>query len=401
VRVYPNRVRPPNSFRREKLNMKWQNKRRAAHCVAPLSMAVRVACALALFALLPACVGARGQAGSSAAAPSQERFEGQWLVEYRTSEGKTSLTLRHREGRRGKDGDRHTGDWNTTRNIEPEQLRGLTREQALSSEGTNVHFDIRREAGTFACEGWFKRGSGSGHFTFVPDQGFAAELSRRGVGTPDARQMLSLALEDVGVALLDELNAQGYERPNVEQLVRMGDHDVTAEYVRGMGAAGYRFRVIEALVKMRDHDVDPDYVRELREHGYGGLAAEELLRARDHDITSDFIGELRGAGYKATSLEGLIRVRDHDVSADYIKGFRDEGYTSLALEEFVRMRDHDVTPEFVSELKRLGYARLSTEDLVRMRDHDVTPDFIRRAASRRSGSPTVEELIEMRDRGSY
>jgi hypothetical protein len=401
VRVYPNRVRPPNSFRREKLNMKWQNKRRAASGVAPLSTVVRVACAIALFALLPACVGARGQAGSSSAAASQERSEGQWLVEYRTSEGKTSLTLRHREGSRGRGGDWHTGEWNTTRNIEPEQLRGLTREQALSSEGTNVRFDIRREAGTFACEGWFKRGSGSGHFTFVPDQGFASELSRRGVGTPDARQMLSLALEDVGVALLDELNAQGYERPNVEQLVSMGDHDVTTEYVRGMGAAGYRLRVIEALVKMRDHDVDPDYVRELREHGYQNLAAEELLRARDHDITSDFIRELQGAGYKSASLEGLIRVRDHDVDADYIKALRDEGYASLALEELVRMRDHDVTSEFVGELKGLGYTRLSTDQLVRMRDHDVTPAFIRRVISRRAGSPTVEELIALKNHGSY
>lgn len=37
VRVYPNHARPPNSFRRGTLNMKWQNKRRAAFGVAPLS----------------------------------------------------------------------------------------------------------------------------------------------------------------------------------------------------------------------------------------------------------------------------------------------------------------------------------------------------------------------------
>src|SRR4030095_844124 len=121
-----------------------------------------------------------------------------------------------------------------------------------------VRFDIRREAGTFACEGWFRQGSGSGHFTFVPDQGFASELSRRVVGSPASRQLFSLALADVGVALLDELSSQGYERPNVEQLVRMGDHGVRMEYVRGMGAAGYRLRTIEALVKMRDHGVGPD-----------------------------------------------------------------------------------------------------------------------------------------------
>ena len=230
-----------------------QNRRRAAGLAAHLSKTARVACALAavalLSALLLACVGSRGLTDSVSVSAAQERFEGQWLVEYRTDEGKTSLTLRHRESKRDEDGRRHTGEWNTTRNIDPADMRGLTREQALSSAGTNVRFDIRREAGTFACEGWFRQGSGSGHFTFVPDQGFATELSRRGVGSPDSRQLFSLAMADVGLALLDELSAQGYERPNIEQLVRMGDHGVRVDYLRGMGAAGYRFRTIEALVK--------------------------------------------------------------------------------------------------------------------------------------------------------
>src|SRR4051812_5706062 len=100
--------------------MKWQNRRRAALCVAPLSKAARVACAvaaLALFAILPACVGASGQPGESPAPVVQERFDGQWLVEYRTETGKTSLTLRYSESKRGKDGQSHIGQWNTTNNI--------------------------------------------------------------------------------------------------------------------------------------------------------------------------------------------------------------------------------------------------------------------------------------------
>ena len=401
--MYPNRDCVAEPFPTGETNMLLQNRRRAAGLAAHLSKTARVACALAavalLSALLLACVGSRGLTDSVSVSAAQERFEGQWLVEYRTDEGKTSLTLRHRESRRDEDGRRHTGEWNNTRNIDPANLRGLTSEQALSSQGTNVRFDIRREAGTFACEGWFKQGSGSGHFTFVPDQGFAAELSRRGVGTPDSRQLFSLAMADVGLALLDELSTQGYERPNVEQLVRMGDHGVRADYVRGMGAAGYRLRTIEALVKMRDHGVTPEYVRGLREYGYTDLAAEELLGARDHGITPAFIRELQSAGYKAPALEGLIRVRDHGVSASYIKALRDEGYTSLALEELVRMRDHGVTSEFVTELKGLGYTRLSTDELVRMRDHGVNAAFIRRVISRRNAAPTVEELIDLKNHG--
>lgn len=63
----------------------------------------------------------------------------------------------------------YRGDWNQTRNVAPESLQGLTREQAFSAAGTHVRFDLRRDAGTFACEGWFRQGSGSGHFNFIPD----------------------------------------------------------------------------------------------------------------------------------------------------------------------------------------------------------------------------------------
>ncbi|MET0645627.1 MAG: hypothetical protein ABW208_03340, partial [Pyrinomonadaceae bacterium] len=139
-----------------------------------------------------------------AASAQEPRFEGQWLVEYRTDEGKTSLTLSYHESRSGVDGRRHQSNWNTTRNVAPESLQGLTREQAFSASGTNVRFDLRRDAGTFACEGWFRQGHGSGHFSFNPDSGFAAELTRRGVGEPDTRQLFRLALAGVGLALLDE-----------------------------------------------------------------------------------------------------------------------------------------------------------------------------------------------------
>ncbi len=105
--------------------------------------------------------------------------------------------------------------------IAPEKLTGLTREQAMSS-GTNVKFQLQRDAGTFYFEGWFKEGNGSGHFTFSPNTSFGAELNRQGIGTPTAEQQLSLALHDVGFALINELKSQGYEQPTLEQLGQDG-----------------------------------------------------------------------------------------------------------------------------------------------------------------------------------
>jgi hypothetical protein len=375
--------------------MEWQNLRPALAGAARLAL---VTCALAALLLSAPNV----QRLTPAAFAQAERFEGQWLVEYRTEEGKTSLSLNYREDRRGEDGRRHEGFsfWNTTRNVAPESLQGLTREQALSASGTNVRFELRRDAGTFACEGWFRQGNGSGHFNFIPDPGFAAELSRRGVGTPDTRQLFRLAMAEVGLALLDQLKAAGYEQPTLDQLVRMGEHGVREDYVRGLKDLGYRLGNIDALVRMRDHGVSLEYIGGLRDAGFGDLRAEELVRTRDHGVTPSFIRELRAAGFETPTLEGLIRVRDHGVTPDFIKGLRAEGYDSLSLEQLVRVRDHGVTVEFIRALRDLGYARLQTEQLIRLRDHGVTPDFIRTVKSRGT-SPTVEELIYMRDRGSY
>jgi hypothetical protein len=373
--------------------MEWQNLRPARARAARLAF---LTCALAALALSAPVARRLGTAADA----QGERFEGQWLVEYRTDEGKTSLTLNFHEDRQGADGRVHRSNWNTTRNVAPESLQGLTREQAFSASGTQVRFDLRRDAGTFACEGWFRQGSGSGHFTFVPDPGFAAELARRGVGTPDTRQLFRLAMAEVGLALLDELKSAGYPQPTIDQLVRMGDHGVRADYVRGLKDLGYRLATIESLVRMRDHGVSLEYIGELRDAGFRDLPAETLVRTRDHGVTPSFIREMRAAGFDIPSLEGLVRVRDHGVTSDFIKEMRGEGYDSLTLEQLIRTRDHGVTVEFIRELRDLGYSHLQLEQLVRMRDHGVNPDFIRRVKSRGT-APTVEELIYMRDRGSY
>src|SRR5260370_42176879 len=86
--------------------------------------------------------------------------------------------------------------------VDPSRLSGLTREQAMSG-GTHVQFQLKRDAGTFNFEGWFKDGNGSGHFTFTPDRSFAAELNNQGYGSPTDEQLLSLAMRDTGFALIN------------------------------------------------------------------------------------------------------------------------------------------------------------------------------------------------------
>ncbi len=171
---------------------------------------IRFIALLAVLSLLWACYPASEVSYSN----PQESTVNQWLIEFKTERSQApahdALPARTRQWRFSYS--------NTGFGITLDQLTGLTREQVMSS-GTNVQFQLKRDAGTFNFEGWFKDGNGSGHFTFTPNSSFAGELSRQGFGRPTDEQLLSLAMGDTGFAFINELKAQGYDTATVEQLV--------------------------------------------------------------------------------------------------------------------------------------------------------------------------------------
>ncbi|HEX4899593.1 MAG TPA: hypothetical protein VFV61_03625, partial [Pyrinomonadaceae bacterium] len=251
----------------------------------------------------------------------QDPGAAQWLIEFKTGEERVHLEMRYQRKR-----DNGYGYSNNGFMTAPDKLTGLTREQAMSS-GTNVKFQLQRDAGTFYFEGWFKEGNGSGHFTFSPNTAFGAELNRLGLGTPTAEQQLSMALHDVGFALINELKSQGYEQPTLEQLVKLGQHGVHLEYVQGLKSLGYSVKYIDFLIKMRDHGVTVNFIRELASLNYTGLTAEELIRTRDHGVTGKYINEFRAAGYNQQTLDDWIMLRDHGVNIEFVRELDSLGYS--------------------------------------------------------------------------
>src|SRR6266446_7475879 len=131
---------------------------------------IRLVAVLGLLAVMWACYPVADASYSN----PQESGTGQWLIEFRTGEAKVHIEMRYeRKSEKGT----HSSSHGFT--LDQSQLSGLTREQAMSG-GTHVQFQLRRNAGTFNFEGWFKEGNGSGHFTFTPDHSFASELNRQG-----------------------------------------------------------------------------------------------------------------------------------------------------------------------------------------------------------------------------
>jgi len=274
------------------------------------------------------------------------------------------------------------------------ELDGLT--TAQMNAGGTVKFLLRRDAGTFTCEGVFREGVGGGAFTYAANPAFADELGKRGVTRPTARQQFEMAKHDVSLALVDDLRAQGYQTPTSDDLVQAGHHGVSARYVRDMGALGYKVGTIGALIKMRDHGVSPDYVQGMLAEGLPKLSADDLIRARDHGVTPDYVRALRSLGYGSLTLDALVNARDHGVSADYVTGMRDLGF-KVTLDELIAARDHGVSTDYVKGMSDLGY-KLTIDELRSARDHGVTPDYVR-AMQGLGYKPSLDDLVTARDHG--
>jgi beta-lactamase regulating signal transducer with metallopeptidase domain len=324
------------------------------------------------------------RAAAAAIGIPQDGLPGTWEIRPTGSDGTVHLRLVELNSSSGS-------------NVPSEQLEGLTAAQRAAAGGP-VQFRIRRDAGTFTFEGVFRSGVGAGTYSFTPDPNFAAELAKRGLARPTAREQYQLARHDVGFAFLDELTRQGYAKPQTADLVRAGQHGVQAAYLREMGVLGYRLGSLDPLIELRDHGVTPGYVRELAAQGYKGLPAGELRRARDHGVDPEYVRTMRDAGYGALTMEQLINARDHGVDARFVRELADAGHRKLPLDEIIRVRDHGVTPDYVREMRQLGHAPPITE-LVRVRDHGVTPDFVRRMAGLGYDKLPIDALVRARDHG--
>src|SRR5438874_4799372 len=259
----------------------------------------------------------------------------------------------------------HYDDSNTGIGVPEHELPGL----ADTRGDGPVHFNVRRDAGTFEFTGRMSSGRASGDFHFAVDPSFASAMAKLGVG--------SLSDDDVW---------------------RFAIHDVSRDYVAAFRTAGYQLGAAE-LVKSRIHGATPEFAQQMKQEGLGKLDIDDLVKMRIHGVTPDFIKAMRDAGYRDLPVDELVKLRIHGVSPEFIKSFADLGYKNLALDDFVNMRIHGVSPEMVKELNALGYKDLAIGDLIKMRIHGVTPEYIKQMRDAGYGGVKVDKLVEFRIHG--
>ncbi len=323
-------------------------------------------------------------------------FSGQWMIEPCNDKAQTlQLTLRYNQ--RGEN-ERYDGwgDWGSTQShaVDLQDLSGLT-EADLKSGGTNVKFKIMQDAGSLQNEGWFANGKGSGHFDYVPNPQFSAELKQRGFDAPTEDEQFKLTMSGFKLALLDELKKEGYGTFDVHTMVKMANHGVSVEYLHDLNAAGYKFDSVDRLIKLRDHGITKGYIDAMAAAGFKNLTPDELLKARDHGVGPDFIAGWKELGYTSADLPGLVKLRDHGVTPEFAKEMSALGFKNLEPSDLTRMRDHGVNAEFVREVREARPGEnISPGELIRLKDHGVSASLIREHKDM-----SLDEVIRMRDRG--
>jgi uncharacterized protein (UPF0335 family) len=324
-----------------------------------MSCAVMLAISVFVFAI----AHSSGKASGLHAAPAQNTLTGQWTAEMsRSKPGEIQMTY-HRNS--------ETGGFNMMGGtVALGELQGLTTEAAFSTRA-NVNFNVVRQAGTFACEGYFREGKGAGFWTFTPSQSFVSAMRDRGYADLTNEDLLRAALHKLSTNVVDELKSVGYERLEFKQLLRAASHNVTPEFIREMQSNGYQGLSMEELVRARNHDIDSRYIREARAMGFDKQPLEKLIRLRNHNITPEFINRMRTAGFDHLSIEQLIRLRNHNITPEFVNGFKAEGYSDIPLETAIRLKNHEVDRDYIRRVKARGFTNLTLEEIIKLRSRDI------------------------------
>lgn len=205
----------------------------------------------------------------------ENQVTGQWMIEAKPESDLLFMSVRRRTD--------SNGIHQSSFRIPLDKLAGLTRAQ-MDSNGSPVRFRLDRDAGTFDCEGWFRDGSGSGHFVFSAGQGYLSEMSKLGYDTLSNEQLFSMAVHEVGLFFVYELKALGYDHLSVDQLIAMRVHGVTTDFIIELKTLGYDHPSIDDLVGMGIHGVCPNLIEQMRARGLKNLSVDDLVKLRIHGL---------------------------------------------------------------------------------------------------------------------
>ena len=308
------------------------------------------------FLVFAACVLTAVVKNRAADIGSEERT-GDWTISKSDKPGKVEFSLieRHHGGTSS-----HQSDWNASLFV------GVD----FSKSGRqDVHFTIKRDAGTIDCEGFLKDGEGAGIFHFQPDPNYPRGMQSLGFPIDDEKQY-AMAVQDVSLDFAREMKKEHLSDLDADKLIAFRIFGVDSKFIEELRAEGLKINDSDKLVAFRIHGVSAQMVRSLHQAGYSP-DEDTLIAMRIHGATPEWMAELKQRGYDHVELEQLIAFRIHGVSPEFIEKLQELGYSHPDPDELIAMRIHNVTPEYISNMKTRGIHDLSIDQLVSMRIHGI------------------------------
>jgi len=268
---------------------------------------------------------------------AQGPITGTWTANTRDEKGgKLNINFERRVGGEGRHQVGESFDYS--------DLEGLS---AAQTQNGKVSFRLVREAGTVQCEGAFTNGSGSGTFTFTPNQGFIDAMRSRGFdfekstskrGDSDTSDRLfTAAIVNVTTALADDLLSANFGKLDVDDLFKAAIFKIDGKFMAEMKATGFPNLGMEELVKARIFKIDADYVRQVHEMGFENQDFEGLVKFRIFKVTPEFLGELKNEGFTNLSPEDIVKFRIFNIDTDFIRKAKAED-PNVTVEQMVQMK---------------------------------------------------------------
>ncbi len=267
----------------------------------------------------PGDMAASASAGEENQAPADSR-QGTWSAERKGDKIQLNMSMSWGGGH-------HT--WSNGETYAAKDLPGL-------AGGPDVHFELRRDAGTFRFEGKLKGDQGTGFFTFTGNPGYIRDMAAMGYKMTEDR-LLEMATHDVSLSFVREIHDLGYRDASLDKLVEFRIHGVSPGFIRSMMADGYKNLPADKLVEFRIHGVSPELVHALAEAGYQNLPADRLVEFRIHGVSPEFVKGLAAAGYANVPADRLVEFRIHGVNGAFIKQAVGR-YGKLSADELVELK---------------------------------------------------------------
>ena len=207
----------------------------------------------------------------------------------------TIYDLRFEETTRGVE--IRTADGRSSVTVDRERLSEAS---GLGSKGS-VRFAIAADAGRTECLG----ARANGICRFVSSPAYETGLAQRGVRLERRRDLLTLALVDARLALVDHLSRDGLAPANSGHLVAAAALGVTGAWAHDLKEAGLAIAEFDDLIAARALKLDGSFIRQMAEAGYPRLSARQAITMKAVGVTPAYAEAMNRMADAAQAVEGM------------------------------------------------------------------------------------------------